>query len=85
MSHFAQSHDFISIYDGHQNIYNQSGIIHPRNIQSSSSNMTIHFTSGDKVEDDNGTDNRFAIDIKFILPGKAGIQLKRYCKHRKYN
>jgi phage-related protein len=74
--YFLKSHDIITIDDGTENIYNQSGIILPTNIRSSNSNMSIYFTSGDNRMDDTGNDKGFEIVIKYILPGNAEVEVK---------
>ena len=76
MFHFPISHDIISIDDGTENIYNQTGKILPTNIRSSNSDMKIHFTSGDNWENATGEDKGFEIGIEYILPGNAEVEVK---------
>ena len=78
--YFLQSRDFItiydgmqSIYDGMQTIYNQTEKTPPRNIRSSNSNITIHFTSGDDGKYDEKEDKAFEITVEYILPGNGEI------------
>ena len=73
MFYFLQSRDFITIYDGLQNINNQTAKSPPRNIRSSNSNMTIYFTSGDNGEDHENEDKVFEILVEYIFPGNAEI------------
>ena len=74
--HFPKSHDIITIDDGTENIYNQTGEILPTHIRSSNSDMTIHFTSGDIWENATGEDKGFEIEIEYILSGNAEVQVK---------
>ena len=76
MFHFPKSHDIITIDDGTENIYNQTGEILPTHIRSSNSDMTIHFTSGDIWENATGEDKGFEIEIEYILSGNAEVQVK---------
>ena len=74
--YFTKSCDFIAINDGTDNVYNETGQIVPTNIQSSSSEMTIHFTSGDNGESNTTEQKGFEIVIEYILPGNAGILVR---------
>ena len=73
---FPQSHDVITIYDGPDSIYNQTGKLAPRNIRSSTSNMKIYFTSGDEGEDNKKQPNNgFEIAVDYILSGNSGMKV----------
>ena len=72
---FPQRYDFLTIYDGLDNIYNKTGKLAQTNIQSSASNMKIYFTSGDEGKDHKKPSNGFEIAVDYILPGNSGITL----------
>ena len=76
MSNFPKSHDIITINDGFHNVYNQTGQIVPTIIQSSSSEMTVHFTSGENGQSNTTEGKGFEIVIVYILSGNAVIQVK---------
>ncbi len=75
MFYFLQSYDFITIYDGPQNIYNQTGKVFPQTIQSSNLSMTIGFSSGDKRQDNTMENAGFEIAVEFVSSGIAGTQV----------
>ena len=71
---FPQRYDFLTIYDGMDNIYNKTGKLAPRNIRSSASNMKIYFTSGDEGKNHKEPSNGFEITVDYIIPGNFGIK-----------
>ena len=69
MFNCPQISDFLTIYEGTDHIYNQTGKAPPRTIPSSTSNMTIYFTSGENSDEHKKDSKGFEIAVEYILSG----------------
>ena len=65
----------ITIDDGTETIYNQTGKVFPTNIRSSNSELAIHFTSGDNKHNGTEGENGFEIKIEYILAGYLDLHV----------